>query len=267
MQNKQRLLLLMLLVLPICLSACTQNNSGKFESAVKLFANGEYAEAAEAFEKLGDYSTAPTYAAYSRGLIFYGQGQYSAAEPYFAQTREFMYGEERYQYCHAFALMESGQFGEAAAVFAGMGEFEDAPVQAEYCLARLAEENKDYESALYSYEHSSSLHDAQDRLLNLQGQLYNRAIALKNEGSYTDAITLFTMLGDYLSAADQAIECKEVGLEQQYTDAEALEAAGDLQGAFDLFLALSSYRDAADRAEILAGQLGIEIKSGDDRYQ
>ena len=258
--------LLLLLVLSLALTGCTQNNSGKFESALKLFANGDYPEAAEAFEQLGDYSTAPTYAAYSRGLVFYDQGQYSAAEPYFAQTREFMYGEERYQYCHAIALMEAGQYSEASACFLKMGDFEDAPMQAEYALARAAEEASDYESALYRYEAAGTLHDAQDRLINLQGQLYNRAITFKEEGNYASAMTLFTMLGDYLSAADQAIECKEVGLEQQYTDAETREAEGDLQGAFDLFLALSSYRDAADRAQTLADQLGIEIKSGDDIY-
>ena len=261
-----RKLLILLLVLSLALTGCAPNNSGKFESALKLFANGDYPEAAEAFEKLGDYSTAPTYAAYSRGLVFYDQGQYSAAEPYFAQTREFMYGEERYQYCHAIALMESGQYSEAAAFFLKMGEFEDAPMQAEYALARAAEENKDYESALYHYEAAGSLHDAQDRLINLQGQLYNRAIAFKADGNYASAMALFTMLGDYLSAAEQAIECKEVGLEQQYTDAETREAEGDLQGAFDLFIALSSYRDAAERAQLLADQLGIEIKSGDDIY-
>lgn len=264
MRNRKPLLLL--LVLSLFLTGCTQNNSGKFESALKLFASGDYPEAAEAFEELGDYSTAPIYAAYSRGLVFYDQGQYSAAEPYFAQTREFMYGEERYQYCHAIALMESGQYSEAAAAFSAMGEFEDAPMQAAYALARAAEEAKDYESALYSYEAAGGLHDAQDRLINLQGQLYNRAISFKAEGNYAGAMTLFTMLGDYLSAADQAIECKEVGLEQQYTDAETREAEGDLQGAFDLFLALSSYRDAADRAQTLADQLGIEIKPGDDIY-
>ena len=170
-----------------------------------------------------------------------------------------MYGEERYQYCHAIVLMESGQFSEAAASFMDIGDFEDASMQAEYCLARYAEESKDYESALYSYEAAGTLHDAQDRLLNLQGQLYNRAISLKGEGNYASAMTLFNMLGDYLSAAEQAIECKEIGLEQQYADADALEAEGDLQGAFDLFFALSSYRDAADRAETLANQLGIEI--------
>ena len=266
MRKKRCLLLLMLASLPFCLSCCTQNNSGKFESAVKLFANGDYPEAAEAFEKLGDYATAPTYAAYSRGLVLYDQGQFSAAEPYFATTREFMYGEERYQYCHAFVLLEAGQLAEAEAAFLKMGEFEDASVQAQYCAARAAEERKDYEAALYGYQASASLHDAEDRLYNLQGQLYNRAIALKSEGNYAGAMPLFTMLGDYLSAADQAIECKEIGLEQQYADAEALEAMGDDQSAFDLFYALSGYRDAADRAQELANRLGIEIKPGDSRY-
>ena len=265
MRTPKRLLPL-LLAAALCLSGCTQNNSGKFDSALKLFASGDYAEAAEAFEKLGDYATAPTYAAYSRGLVFYDQGQYSAAEPYFAQTREFMYGEERYRYCHAIVLMESGEFAQAASAFEAMADFEDAPLQAQYCLARSAEENKDYENALYFYENAGLLHDAQDRLLNLQGQLYNKAIAYKKEGNYAYAMTLFTMLGDYLSSADQAIECKEVGLEQQYSEADAQETAGNLQSAFDLFLALSSYRDAADRAQTLADQLGITIKPGDDIY-
>ena len=259
-------LFLLLLAVSLVLTGCAPNNSGKFESALKLFGAGDYPEAAEAFEKLGDYATAPTYAAYSRGLVFYDQGQYRAAEPYFAQTREFMYGEERYQYCHGIALLEAAQYAQAAETFQRMGEFEDAPLQAQYALACAAEEAKDYENALYLYEAAGELHDAQDRLLNLQGQLYNRAIAFKAEGNYALAMKLFTMLGDYLSAADQAIECKEVGLEQQYADAEAREAAGDAQGAFELFLALSGYRDAADRAQTLADQLGIEIKSGDDLY-
>lgn len=266
MRNKRCFLLLLLALLLCCLSSCAQNNSGKFETAVKLFSNGDYLEAAEAFEKLGDYSTAPTYAAYSRGLVLYEQGQYSAAEPCFAQTREFMYGEERYQYCHAFLLMESGQFAEAEAAFSKMGAFEDAPLQAVYCAARHAEEMAEYEAALYGYESAAELNDAEDRLYNLQVQVYNRAIGLKNEGNYAAAMPLFTMLGDYLNAAEHAIECKEVGLEQQYADAETLEALGDDQSAFELFYALSGYRDAADRAQVLANRLGIEIKPGDSRY-
>ena len=163
-------------------------------------------------------------------------------------------------------MLESGDYLGAAESFHKMEDFEDAPLQFEYCLARHAEATKDYESALYGYEQCITLHDAEDRLYNLQWQVYNRAITLKKEGRYQEALILFNMLGDYLSAADQALEIKEVSLEQQYADAEALEAAGAEQRAFDLFFALSGYRDAAERAQELANKLGIEIKPGDSRY-
>ena len=241
----------------VLLCGCSQDHTLAFNRAVDLFADGEYAEAAKAFDKLGDFSTAPTYAAYSHGLVLYDQGQYGAAEPYFAQTRSFMYGEERY-------LMEQQLFDEAHAAFAKMGEFEDAPLQAQYCEARAAEISKDYETALFGYEAAIGLHDAEDRLYNLQGQIYNRAIALKTEGKYEDAIILFNMLGDYLSAAAQAVECKEIWLDEQYAQADLLEAQGDRQAAFDLFNSLSSYRDAASRAQTLADQLGIKIRTIDD---
>ena len=253
-------------VLLLSLTACTQDKSLTYNRAVNLFASADYAEAAKVFEKLGDYASAPTYAAYSQGLVLYEQGQYSAAAPYFEKTQDFMYGRERYRYCYAHSLMDAGQFADAFAAFAAMGAFEDAPIQAQYCEARAAEDSKDYETALYGYEAALGLHDAEDRLYNLQGQIYNRAIALKEEGNYASALVLFTMLGDYLSAPAQAVECKEIGLDLQYDQADALEAQGDLQAAFDIFYALSSYRDAADRAHALADQLGIQIKTIDNPY-
>lgn len=258
-------LLLMCMLLLLGLSACSGDKSLSYNKAVDLFAGGDYAEAAKAFDRLGDYANAATYAAYSHGLVLYEQGQYGAAEPYFAQTRSFMYGEDRYQYCHAHGLMEAGQHAEAAAVFKSMGAFEDAPMQYEYAHARAAEDAKDYETALYGYEASLGLHDAEDRLYNLRGQIYNRAISLKEEANYRDAITLFNMLGDYLSSAAQAVECQEYLLDQQYDQADALESSGDLQAAFDIFYALSSYRDAADRAQSLADRLGIDLRTLEEK--
>lgn len=51
----------------LCLSACSTDYSRSYNRALDTFASGEYAEAAEAFERLGDYAQAPAYAAYSRG--------------------------------------------------------------------------------------------------------------------------------------------------------------------------------------------------------
>ena len=125
----------------LCLSACSTDYSRSYNRALDTFASGEYAEAAEAFERLGDYAQAPAYAAYSRGLVLYEQGQYAEAEPYFAQSLDILYGQERYQYCHAHVLAEEGRFAEAAEAFEAIGDFEDAPLRSQYCLGRDAEAN------------------------------------------------------------------------------------------------------------------------------
>ncbi len=255
---------LFLFLLCLSLTACTQARKLSYDEAVDLFAAGDYAAAADAFDALGNKANAPTYAAYSRGLVLYNQGQYAAAEPYFAKSQDFMYGQERYDYCRAHALLEQQDFAAAETAFRSLFDFEDAPQWAEYASARAAENNKDYETALYGYEAAGLIADAEDRLYNLRGQIYNRAIALREEEKYEDAITLFTMLGDYLSAPRQAAECKDIYLDQQYELADAYLAMGETQNAYDLFTALSGYRDAADRAEALAPQLGIELKTYDD---
>ncbi len=254
---------LLLLLLCLSLTACAQTRKLTYDEAVELFASGDYAGAAAAFERLGDTANAPTYAAYSRGLVLYDQGQYAAAMPYFEKSQHFMYGQERYVYCQAHGLMEAGDFAGAALLFRSLFDFEDAPQWAEYASARAAENNKDYEAALYGYEAAGQLADAEDRLYNLRGQIYNRAIDLRAQGNYSEASILFTMLGDYLSAPQQATECKDIWLDEQYELADAYLAQGDVQSAFELFSALSGYRDAAERAEELAPQLGIELKTYD----
>lgn len=172
-----------------------------------------------------------------------------------------MYGDERYQYCHAWALAEDGQYTEAAALYEQMGDFEDAAQRRQYCLACAAEGVKDYETALFAYEAAGSCADAEERLYNLQGQVYNRAIELKASGDYQQSIDLFNLLGNYLSSPNQAVEAKEYLRDETYQQADVLLASGDLQGAYDLFSSLGSYRDASQRAEELASSLGIEIQS------
>ena len=147
----------------LCLSACSTDYSRSYNRALDTFASGEYAEAAEAFERLGDYAQAAGYAAYSRGLVLYEQGQYAEAEPYFAQSREILYGDERYQYCHAHVLAQEGRFAEAAEAFEAIGEFEDAPLRCQYCLGRDAEAGARYDEALFAYEAAITIDDAENR--------------------------------------------------------------------------------------------------------
>ena len=193
--------------------------------------------------------------------MLFEQSQYAAAEPYFEKTRDFMYGEQRYLTCHAGSLEAEGRFAEAAQVLEPIRDFEDTELHYQYCLGRDAAAKNRYDDALTAFEAAGLYADAEDRLYNLRGQIYNRAIELRSGGSYQEAIDLFNLLGNYLSSADQAVACKEYLRDNQYHEAEELLSAGDLQGAYVLFSSLSSYRDAAARANQLAAQLGIDTSA------
>ena len=279
MRRWKRCLLLGLVL--ILLTGCTANHSEAYRRALDVFAGGDYEEAAQAFEKLGDYQQAAQYAAYSRGLVLWEQGDYLSAEPYFEQCRTLkritmadavradeiftlLMGEKRYAYCHAFALEAAGDAAGAAEAFGQLGDFEDASLRQYYNEGVDAENRKDYEKALYDYTAAGDTADAADRLLNLQGQIYNRAIELREAHSYEEAIYLFTLLGDYLSSARQAVECEQIFRDEQYAQADALESSGDLQEAYDLFSMLTGFRDAAQRASDLASRLGIQDTSETD---
>ena len=82
-----------------------------------------------------------------------------------------------------------------------IGDLRTAPFAASIAWGRDAEANARYDEALFAYEAAITIDDAEDRLYNLRGQIYNRAIALKQEGDYQTAIDLFMLLGDYLSSA------------------------------------------------------------------
>ncbi|MFH1512602.1 MAG: hypothetical protein ABIG45_04530 [Bacillota bacterium] len=255
--GKRFAVLLLLCFLALSLSGCG-DKSAAYDNALAIFGEGEYAQAAAAFARLGDYLQAETYAAYAQGLTFWEQGNFIAAEPYFGQTRSFMYGDQRYRFCHAYTLETAAQFADAATWYGELGAFEDAPQRAAYARARLAMETMDYETAIVNYRDAKGYSDAAARLDALNFEIYEHAIALKNEQAYSQAFELFTMLGDNYDAQEQARICKNYFQDQTYAAAEALIAAGDLQGAYAQFSMLSGYRDAATRASELAELLGID---------
>ncbi len=288
---KPRLLLGLLCALLPVLSSCAGNPSGSYQKAVNLFATGDYEAAAIAFERLGEYQQAATYAAYSRGLVLFEKADYAGAEPYFEKSRDFMYGQDRYTYCHAKGLEAAGNYSEAAELYLSLGEFENAAAAGNYCAARVAEGNKElkdalegfeasleafeaaqgqtgnaleeFEAALDGFEAAQGYADATLRLDGLQGQVYDYAMGLKKAGNFEKALNLFGKLGEYFDSPVQARECKQFFRDQLYVRAEALEKEGRLQEAYEAFLGLSGYSDAQTRAETLAARLGIEMEAAE----
>ena len=256
---KRALLLLTACVLALSLTACSGDKTSAYNRAIAVFATGDYAAAATAFDQLGDFQQSATYAAYSHGLVLYDQGDFAAAEPYFASTQGFMYGKQRYTYCHANVLQAAGTFDEAAATYKSLGEFEDAAARASYCTARAAEDKKDYETALFDYADAGAYADAATRLDNLQTQVYTHAKELKAAQNYEQALNWFGLLGDYFDSQAQAKQCKDYFRDQLYDQADTYENQGDLQKAYELFSGMSGYRDADSRASELAAKLGIAV--------
>ena len=248
----------LLLCLCAVLVAGCGNSTAAYEDALEVFGEGDYAEAAAAFTKLGDYLQAETYAAYAQGLTYWEQGSYDLAEPYFEQTQSFMYGAQRYRFCHAYVLEQAGAFADAAAWYAALEAFEDAPQRAAYCAARAAMADSDYAAAMTHYRDANGYADAAARLDSLNFEVYTRAKTLMDEADYEQALTLFMLLGDHYDAPDQARLCKNYFQDQTYAAAEALIAVGDMQGAYEKFTMLTGYRDAATRADELAKQLGLD---------
>lgn len=249
--------LLCCLVFALC--SCGINHRKVYDDSVEAFADGEYAEAADGFEKLGDYSNAATYAAYSRGLVLFDQGQYIAAEPYFAKVRDFMYGETRYQYCHAHLLESQGSHQEAAETFLALADYEDSKVLYHYNNARYAEACGDFANALFDYEQAGDHSDAPLRLDSLRTQVYDHAVVLMTEGYYEQALNLFSLLGTYYDSAEQARICKQHFRDARYAEAETLYNNGDLQAAYEIFLSLTGFSDATTRAEEIGQELGLEL--------
>jgi tetratricopeptide (TPR) repeat protein len=258
--GKRTAAILLLCLLAFIVSGCGDKTAA-YDKALALFAKGEYADAAAAFAKLGEFLQAETYAAYTQGLTYYEQGSYTAAEPYFEQTRDFMYGDQRYRFCHAYALEEAGAFAEAAAWYEALGEFEDSAYAAAYCAARAAAETGDYETALIRYGEAEGYQDSEVRLDAMNFEIYERATTLMDGKDYDRAFILFTLLGDRYGAAKYARTCKNYTLEEAYAAAEQMIKDGDLQGAYDQFSALAGYRDAASRADELAARLGIDVSA------
>ncbi len=281
-RRKKSLLAAGLLILLVLVSACSQNLPAGYRKALDAFATGDYEAAAKAFERLGDYSQAASYTAYSKGLVLYEQGAFTEAAPYFEQCQDFMYGKDRYTYCQAYSYQDNGDFTTALSLFESLGAYEDASLWAAYCKARLSESGGDMQRALFAYQNAGDFRDAPDRLYLLETQVYAKALAYKlgevvvaynedgseitepHEQSYQKALDYFSMLGDYFDSVDQARECKDLFREQAYQDAEALERDGKYLEAYNAFAALSGYSDAETRAENLMSKAGIEKNDEDE---
>lgn len=205
-QIKRYALLLVILVLAFALSACQNTDSHEKEEKrlvlESLVNRGEYAQALEVLESLGEDER---------------DGNLLA-------------------YCRAAAAGEQGDFDTAAAGFASLQGYRDSGNMAAYYAARQHEaaaaeaaEGTDpaaeYLSAAQAYSKLPEFRDSGERADACMQAAYDYAESLLSQKQFDAAKAAFTQLGNYRDSSSRALQAK----------ADALYEAGDHLGAYEIY--------------------------------
>lgn len=106
----------------------------------------------------------------------------------------------------------------------------------------------------------------------LPSNKYNDAIALMNNGSYEEAITLFTELGKYKDSRSLIAQChqyiaNEEAQNEDYTSAVEMMNKGEYLEAEKLFTSLGDYQDSKELAVRCSAKYLLSAWSDDSEYK
>ena len=108
-----------------------------------------------------------------------------------------------------------------------------------YQRAVALRENGQYDDAIAAF---AELGDYGDTKTQIAETWYQKALLSRENGMYEYAYTIFSSLGDYSDAAQQLSETK-------YQQAVSLREAGEYESAIAVFTSLNDYRDAETQIE------------------
>ena len=108
-----------------------------------------------------------------------------------------------------------------------------------YQRAVALRENGQYDDAIAAF---AELEDYGDTKTQIAETWYQKALLSRENGMYEYAYTIFSSLGDYSDAAQQLSETK-------YQQAVSLREAGEYESAIAVFASLNDYRDAETQIE------------------
>ena len=271
------LLLCIALVITLVLIDCAE----RYENAVALMNDGEYAQALEEFENLHRYKDAEIYAPqcqYAMAEEMMADSDYDDAKQEFLDLADYEDADNRAQECQNYMdyidaeeMLADGSYLDAKQAFIALDDFTDAYARAEEC-----QNNIDYLDAvammddLYNAEALAvftRLGDFKDSTANAvecQNRIdYDTATDKMDTGDYEGALKILSTLAGFSDAQQLAQDCQNI---IDYSNAELALADGKNYTAYVLFDGLGSYSDAAERAEecILETPESEEIYHNDD---
>ena len=156
----------------------TQAREAAYARAAALLASGDYAEAAAAFDRLGDYQDAPARASearasdaelssYTRAGKLLENGRYDDAAELYLSLGSYRDSAELVSECgyrKALELLDEGANDDARALFVSLGDYRDSAVRAAHFFERLVSETVSQKegcdgplTTLYSYDDAGRL--------------------------------------------------------------------------------------------------------------
>ncbi len=182
---KQRILPLLLagcmLLLPLAGCGASGTAARDYQAAAAMLEQGQYDEAAAAFEALGSYEESSRLLMYSRAVIAARDGDYESAMKAFSVLNGFQDSARMLAYCRACQLESEGSWLEAAEAFLQVPDVLDA--------AQRADADRD--------------------------RIYDAASAALAEGEPEKAISLYSSLGSYRDAAELRTETVQQFFQQR----------------------------------------------------
>ncbi len=261
-RKKQWIIIILLMMVLFCLSACQESNESKYNRANKLMTEGKYEESVKLFDEISTYEDSSKMAIYGKAIAAAESGDYKKAFSSFNALGDFKdcsmmitYYTARQYESQATDTNWTPRL-QAAETYDTVALFLDSTDRAENCRKTVYDKAVAYAATkqyAQSMEMLAALHDYEDSELLRR---YYEAFDLEKNDKFTEASRSFMALGDYRDSAEQAVEV----LKRGYQAADALEKSGDHEAAYEIWIGLGEYSDSFARANKSQYDLGVTLR-------
>jgi len=209
------------------------SKTSRYNQAVNAYTAGNYKEAAEQFEKLGDYRDSKQRSSESLTLMHYNNGKLA---------------------------FQSGEYAKAKEEYQAAGDYENAKLLAEECdrashyaSGESLASSGDTDKAIEEFKKSEYM-DYKDKIAALYVTKSDKALA---EGKSDQALDFAKTAADYKDSNEPVQSC-------YYKMGEDAFAKNDLSNAVAAFTKAGEFKDAIDKAKSINYTLGTDALNKKD---
>lgn len=248
--------LISLLFVPALLRGCfvgewIDPDRGDYIAAFELYENGKYKEAAQMFEKLGEYKESGELKnrslyiwageCFESGDFEEAANAYGSVAGYLNSSELKTRAENEKNYAAAAEMFENGEYDKAKEIFGALGDYRDSEdyiVWTSYLQANglMASDPDGAVEELFSL---TGYNGELTELIN--DILYNKALLYMQEENYEKALPVFERM-QFKESAGLAALC---GKHIKYKNAAAMFERGETDGAYLQFSELGDFIDSA----------------------